>query len=65
MAGDFEIQAERGQVMADQVMQFARNAHALGEPARFGQQGARRAQLGVQAALLFARLGLLLGDETK
>ena len=63
MARDFEIQAERRQVMADQIVQLARDAHALGEPARFGEQRARRAKLGVQPSLILARLGLLLGDD--
>ena len=37
MAGDFEVQAQRSQVVADEVVQVARNSHAFGDPARFGQ----------------------------
>ncbi len=67
MAGHFQIETERGEVMAEQVVQFARDAGALVDACAFGQQRAGGAQLGVEPALFFARIGLLTrhqaGDE--
>ena len=63
VAGHLEVQAQRGQVVAQQVVQFARDAGALVDPGAFGQQRAGGAQLGIQAALLVARLRLLAGDH--
>ena len=63
VAGDFEVQGQRGQVVADQIVQFARDAHALGDATGLRKQRARGTQLGVQATLLFARLGLAARDH--
>ncbi len=46
VAGHFEVEAERGQVVAEQVVQFAGDAHALAHARAFGQQRAGGAQLG-------------------
>ena len=43
--GDLQVQGQRGQLVAQQVMQFARNAGALVDPRALGQQGAGGAQL--------------------
>ena len=63
VAGDFQVQAQRGEVVAEQVVQLARDAGALVDARAFGQQRAGGAQLGVEPALLVARLGLLPGDQ--
>ena len=67
VAGDFQVQAQRGQVVAEQVVQFPGDAQALAHPRALRQQGAGGAQFGIEPALLLAGLGLLLrhqaGDE--
>ena len=63
VAGDFQVQAERGQVVAEQVVQFARDAGALVDAGAFGQQRAGGAQFGIEPALLVARLRLLPRDQ--
>ena len=63
MARDFEVEAERGEVVAEQVVQFARDARALVDARAFGEQRARGAQFGIQPSLFFARLRLLPRDE--
>ena len=63
VAGDFEVQAQRGQVVAEQVVQFARDARALVDARAFGQQRAGGAQFGVEPALFLARLRLLPRDQ--
>ena len=63
VAGDFQVQAQRGQVVAEQVVQFARDAHALAHARAFGQQGAGGAQFGIEPSLFLAGLGLLLRDQ--
>jgi len=67
MAGHFQVQAERRQMMAKQVMQLAGNPRAFVDPCTLRKQGAGRAQFGIEAALLFPRFGLLqrnkAGDE--
>ena len=41
MRGDLEVQRQGGQVVADHVVQFARDAHALRNACVIGQQGLR------------------------
>ena len=63
MVGDFEVQAQRGEVVAEQVVQLAGDAGALVDAHAFGEQGAGGAQLGIQPSLLLAGLRLLAGDQ--
>ncbi|MCY1457549.1 hypothetical protein D9M71_748540 [compost metagenome] len=46
MAGHFQIQAQRGQVVAEQVVQLAGNAGAPVDAGTFGQQQAQGADHG-------------------
>ncbi len=62
VAGHFQVQAEGGQVVAQQVVEFTGDARALVHAGAFGQQHAGGAQLGVETALLLAGLGLLARD---
>jgi hypothetical protein len=63
VTGHFQVQGQRSQLMPQEVVQLTRNARALVDPGTFGQQGAGRTQLGIQAALLLARLGLAAGHQ--
>ena len=69
VAGNLQVQAERGQVMTQQVVQLARDPGALIDPRALGQQQPGRLQFGIQPALLLARLRLLhrhqRGDKHK
>ena len=58
-----QVQGQRGQLVAEQVMQLARNAGALVDPRTLGQQGPGGAQLRIEPALLVAGLGLLSRDQ--
>ena len=50
-------------MMTDEIMQLARDAHAFGDAARFGQQRACSTQFRIQATLFFSRIGLLTRDD--
>ena len=63
VAGHLQVQGQRGQLVAEQVMQLARNAGALVDPRTLGQQGPGGAQLRIEPALLVAGLGLLSRDQ--
>lgn len=63
VAGHFQIEAQRGEVMTEQVMQLARDAGALVDAGAFGQQRAGGAQFGIEPALFFAGIGLLARDQ--
>lgn len=52
MAQGLEMKAERGEVMAEHVMELARDSQALVESARFGEQRPGGTQLGIQPTLL-------------
>ncbi len=69
MAGDFQVERQRGQVMPDKVMQLARNSHPLCNTRVLRQQGLGGQQLRVHAAEFGPGLHLLerqqRGDERK
>ncbi|KAG1251821.1 hypothetical protein G6F68_012082 [Rhizopus microsporus] len=63
VAGHFQVQGQRGQLVAQQVMQLARDARALIDPGALGQQGAGGTQFRVEPALFVAGLGLATGHQ--
>ena len=50
MGGDFKIQGQGGQVVADQVVQFPCDAHTLGDTGVVRQQGLGGTQLRIYLA---------------
>jgi len=46
-------------MVANQIVQVTRDAHAFGDAARLGQQRTRGTQFGIEPALRLALLGLL------
>jgi hypothetical protein len=49
VAGDLQVEGERGQVMPDEVVELPGDAHALGDAARLGQELLGGAQFGALA----------------
>src|SRR5205814_995401 len=58
-------EAERGEVMAEEVVQIARDARPFCEPARLGEKSLRRLQLGVEERELAALARLALRDPAR
>ena len=65
MTGYLEIERQRGEVMADGVVQVARDAQALGRAAADAEELGRDAELGVGVGELLPRARLAARDECR